>query len=247
MTHHKTSSQKSIILYYINGFHLLNKYLYLFLFSALLSLLSIFRNDIRVLFNNQINFLINILFILIIIIQYSFRVSFPLFVQMMQNKQKLNINDFSNILINNIKRSILPIFSLIFVFVFFSFFISISLSILFGKNILTYQNLSNKMPFFAFISNILLYPFIAFFSIFFSIKEKGYYRSFISSFKFSVKNFKFILLGLIIDSILFSVYVFNNNQIQIINIFIIFYTYISLSITTSSLLYFQDHYKEKRS
>lgn len=248
--------------YFIPAFHFINKEKKIYLIIVFFILLNFLFT-----FFNSTNRLLSLLNIFPLFFSWAYSLSVPALFKQYFDKKELGFRFIASTLKENSKRLIVPgiviyvlqIFTVIIIFIggFFLYRNGINQKITTEEvgNFLTFFSTSlvilQKQPLFYFLSfpiNFIISLF-AFQAVFFAVEKRGYFISFLDSFKFSIKNLHIICLFTIINIILgLSILItpvsvnpssFRDLYVQILLLVInIFRQYFGVVITAALTLYY---------
>lgn len=243
--------------YFIRGFHLVNDeiiiYLFIVLFILINLLISFFSAKIKVL---------SVFTLLLTFLKWSYIVSIPLFINKCIDKKRLDVGYIAKTTLEASKRLIIPGIIIFILLTVVGSFVIGWLVMSNGGNVAKVQTMMSSLYMTGFNSAnnpaILLQslPFIFLISlftfqpIFFVMKKRGFFISFIDSLIFSVRNWQFIIfvtifhfLGRLIfpifyPSTLSGLNSFNLVQRMFFQIPTLITEYVGVIISASSVFYY---------
>lgn len=222
---------KSILAYYLKGFSLLNKKLLLF-FLGLLFIIGSSLNQYMI-GNTPLVALASYLFLLLSA-AFAF-IPLLVFDDVLSGK-KHTLKSIALLMKNNFLRSIRPILLLIFLYM-----------VIFGT-IYFFNRSNGLLPLYAVtLIFLLIEPFFRYFGIFYMLQRRSIWLSGLRSIAFAKHHLAFTFFPLpflLLDTLVTSYKLINLDQNLLFKIaYTSLWYYVSLLITTSSLLYFKSKHR----
>jgi|SRR3989344_1624111 len=235
--------------FYKRGLKLLNKNIDLYIVAA-----------VTVLITSSLSLMGNGLFALISIpislISFSYILSIPFFLRK-REESKINYEFIFYTSLTNLKRLILPFIGLFLLVVAILIMGAVTVVIVFKPGAEDFRQFFSNFADGRFvfhplmiIAGLIVTTFMSMFifqSIYFSLEKTGVIRSFIKSFQFSLKHFKFIIPAILITYLLSQTFYiirffFSTLSIQLSSIMIsLISEYTGLVITCAAYLYYRSH------
>lgn len=239
---------KTLFNYFTKGYALAHKSLDIFFIGFILYLSS------TVLAYVQNNAFADLAGIILLFVYISFGMSIPVLLEKKALGKLMFYRDVFNVVVHNIKRLILPI---VLTFISFIVLVIIVMVIYFSidgsnnKDFVTYiQNFfklfNNWNPYLAVIGS--LFVFLNFTPMYFSLENKGFFKSMRESVVFSFKHIQFVSVLIVFMFLTYTLWrIFPINvSLNLFNLISrVFIEYIDFVIFVSSILFYKSTLKKK--
>ena len=237
---------KSLIQFFANGFSLTNHSLDLWLINLSFNTLTSSFLNLKDKITSQNSILFLIIPFCTLLLNLSYNLSLPIFLQQKLSGKKLNYQELFKVVVTNAKRIVLPVIVLLVLFMMFVLLLALFIMVFFNPSteylleLKQYLKNSDGNPFFV-LSTILLSLF-TFTPFFYSLENITLLTSLKKSVVMAFKNSRFIIVIVFINIVIGFLRSLIQANFLFRNIFgTLLISYINLIITASALFYYQSH------